>query len=62
MLESPKAGQQVWFRHGANIMSGIVITEKTIDGFYSVSVPVGIPKLLLPEELYVNEEDVSCSI
>lgn len=62
MLDSPKAGQQVWFRHGADILSGIVISEKTIDGFYSVSVLVGIPKLLLPEELYVKEEDVLCNI
>lgn len=58
MLDSPKAGSTVWFLHGGKVASGTVISEKTIDGFYSVAVPVGIPKLLKPDELFESKDDV----
>lgn len=58
MLESPKKGMIVWFKHGDKTMSGTVLSDQTIDGFYSVAVVSGIPKLLLPTELFDSQEDV----
>lgn len=62
MIESPKAGTTVWFLHGGKPMAGTVMTEKTIDGFYSVAVSAGIPKLLSPDELFETKEDLACCI
>ena len=45
--------------HGGQIISGVVLTEKTIDGFYSVATPTGIPKLLKPEEMFESKEDIA---
>lgn len=59
MLDAPKAGMTVWFVHAGKPLSGTIISEKTIDGFYSVAVTAGIPKLLKPEELFKSKEDLS---
>jgi len=58
MIKSLQVGQEVWFLHGGKVASGMVISEKTIDGFYSVAVPVGIPKLLKPDELFESKDDI----
>ena len=58
MLDHPKTGMTVWFKHGDQVLSGTVISEKTIDSFYSVAVPAGIPKLLLPQEMFLTKEEV----
>ena len=58
MLDNPKAGITVWFMHGGQLTSGVVLTEKTIDDFYSVATPTGIPKLLKPEEMFESKEEV----
>ena len=58
MIDKPSKGQTVWFIQGGIPVSGTILSEKTIDGFYSVSVRVGIPKLLLPEEMCETREEL----